>query len=621
MKTLPCVSCRSCRDRRLAGPDHCLQRGLELLRVGVRPLVQNDQIDCQPLQAPVLVRAEKLPDDAPILRLVDADQDDREVAGNPVGPQGRGPGRILPQHHRRRPKRRVRVENPARKILEQAGLVHANPEMVELDLRPCPGERDRPLERRGVAILVRQRDGGFARRADERGEDEACALSRHETDSPSEAEDGIEHRTCRVRQRPPVDDRHRRTNPAAPAEEPPAIGLVLSPSAGLAFDDDDVGRPDRRVRRRPGTASGQQGAEIGYPLRLDEETGKGLMRRIRRWRSQHELGIGGQLDLTCLPAEVHDRYPPQLGVVLWRDQHLERGRDGSIPPIQLGAVLREGRAILVRLDAGRLIPRRPDRAALDIPQEEIGSPVIPGDVFPPSGDAKPRAPAVARARGRQHHRIPAVREQVRPRRGVVRRRELTEGRFHELPHMGRRLHLFRTRSRHCHVPGHALLQEKLGRLDDGLAVEPRPHHPIAEHIRERDDGHALMVRHVGANDCHRRPGREPGRRVVERLVESVESPSAHGDEARKVAGGGARVDHGGQSGRVGRDDQVLAEAPLKAQTRNPEVRILVGQVEIAHVVRRFGDAPGNPVLRAVRNLTLDDEAIRLLEQASQVETP
>ena len=205
--------------RRLARPDQRLERRLELLHVGVRPLVQNDEIDRQPLQAPVLVRAEELSDDASILRLVDADQDDGEVAGDPVGPQGRRPGRILPQHHRRGPKRRVRVKNPARKILEQASLVHANPEMVELDLRPRPGKRDRPLERRGVAILVGERHGGFARRADERGEDEPCALSRRETNSPPETEDWIEHRAGRVRQGPPVDDRHRRTDPATPADE------------------------------------------------------------------------------------------------------------------------------------------------------------------------------------------------------------------------------------------------------------------------------------------------------------------------------------------------------------------------------------------------------------------
>ena len=91
---------------------------------------------------------------------------------------------------------------------------------------------------------------------------------------------------------------------------------------------------------------------------------------------------------------------------------------------------------------------------------------------------------------------------MRPRRRVVGRRELTEDRLHELPHMGRRLHLLDPRSRDRHVPGRALLQEQLGGLDDGLRVEPRAHHALPQHIRQRDEGHALMVRHVGAHDRH-----------------------------------------------------------------------------------------------------------------------
>jgi hypothetical protein len=75
----------------LARPDQGLQGGLELLGVGVRPLVENDEIDRQPLEVPVLVRAEELPDDASILRLVDADQDDRQVPEIPWAQRADGP--------------------------------------------------------------------------------------------------------------------------------------------------------------------------------------------------------------------------------------------------------------------------------------------------------------------------------------------------------------------------------------------------------------------------------------------------------------------------------------------------------------------------------------------------
>ena len=47
-------------QRRLARPDQRLQGGLELLDIGLRLLVQDDEIDGQPLQAPVLVSAQEL---------------------------------------------------------------------------------------------------------------------------------------------------------------------------------------------------------------------------------------------------------------------------------------------------------------------------------------------------------------------------------------------------------------------------------------------------------------------------------------------------------------------------------------------------------------------------------
>jgi hypothetical protein len=42
------------------------------------------------------------------------------------------------------------------------GLIRLDPEMVELNLCPRPGEGDRALKRRRIAIRVGQRHGGLA---------------------------------------------------------------------------------------------------------------------------------------------------------------------------------------------------------------------------------------------------------------------------------------------------------------------------------------------------------------------------------------------------------------------------------------------------------------------------
>jgi hypothetical protein len=61
----------------------------------------------------------------------------------------------------------------------------------------------------------------------------------------------------------------------------------------------------------------------------------------------------------------------------------------------------------------------------------------------------------------------------------------------------------------------------------GLAHAPAPRHAIEQHVGQRHDGHALVVRHVGRN--RREPCRTalPGRCEIERLHESerVRAPS------------------------------------------------------------------------------------------------
>ena len=88
------------------------------------------------------------------------------------------------------------------------------------------------------------------------------------------------------------------------------------------------------------------------------------MRRVGRGRREHELGVRGDLDLARPRAEVRERDAADLGVVLGRDDDLERRRDAAVAPVELGAVLGEDDLVASRLDAARLVARRPDLAAL-----------------------------------------------------------------------------------------------------------------------------------------------------------------------------------------------------------------------------------------------------------------
>ena len=114
------------------------------------------------------------------------------------------------------------------------GLVRLDPEVMELDLGLRPGEGRGPLEGGRLAVLVGQVEDLVARLRDDGGEDRVGGRAGGEPDPAPEAEDRVQHRPDRVRQRAAVDDRDRRADRPAPAEEPGAIRLVLDDPAGLA---------------------------------------------------------------------------------------------------------------------------------------------------------------------------------------------------------------------------------------------------------------------------------------------------------------------------------------------------------------------------------------------------
>ena len=143
------------REDRLAGPDERLERVLQVLRVRRAVLVEDHEVDVEELQPPVLVGAEQLADDAEVLELVDPHQDDRQVARDAVRPRARvRRGALLREQVRRRPQRRIRVEDPVGEALEEVRLVGVDAEVMELHLGLGPGERRGALERGRLAVLV-----------------------------------------------------------------------------------------------------------------------------------------------------------------------------------------------------------------------------------------------------------------------------------------------------------------------------------------------------------------------------------------------------------------------------------------------------------------------------------
>ena len=126
-----------------------------------------------------------------------------------------------------------------------------------------------------------------------------------------------------------------------------------------------------------------------------------------------------------------------------------------------------------------------------------------------------------------------------------------------------------------------------------IGFETPLHRPIRAPPGEREQAHALVVRHERAHDRMVCAVRHADGRVVDGFVETIrrQPPSrpsrcrfAHTLAARPAA----PAHHG-----VRRDHQLLREPALQAEAGHAERAVLIVLRGVGHVVARFGDAPGH----------------------------
>ena len=171
------------------------------------------------------------------------------------------------------------------------GFVGLDPQVMELDLGLRPGQGRRPLEGGRVTVLVGQVQDLLAGLGNHRREDRMGGRTRGEPDPAAEAEDRIQHRAHRVRERTSVDDRGRGADRPTPAEEARPVRLVLDDPAGLLLDDGDMGGPDRLLVAGSWSAGRQEGPDLGDELGLHEQVLEGRVRDIGRLGREDDLGV------------------------------------------------------------------------------------------------------------------------------------------------------------------------------------------------------------------------------------------------------------------------------------------------------------------------------------------
>ena len=76
---------------------------MEVFGIGGAVLVDDHEVDVEPLQSPVLVRPQQLAHDVDVVELIDADDHDRQIPGDPVRPECCCPEPVAGEHALGRP--------------------------------------------------------------------------------------------------------------------------------------------------------------------------------------------------------------------------------------------------------------------------------------------------------------------------------------------------------------------------------------------------------------------------------------------------------------------------------------------------------------------------------------
>ena len=173
------------------------------------------------------------------------------------------------------------------------------------------------------------------------------------------------------------------------------------------------------------------------------------------------------------------------------------------------------------------------------------------------------------------------------RRGLLRRGEFAGARPILLGSAIGRFYFHRKRPDDCNLARHPFLQQQFSRLHHRLGMEPSPHGAAVERRGQRHNRHPLMMRHVGADDRIAGPPGQPGAGVVDRFVEAVAAARTSLRQLRQIGTSRGRIDHRPQRRGIGRDDAILAQAPLQPEAGYAEIGILIGQFQVTRVVSGF----------------------------------
>ena len=327
-------------------------------------------------------------------------------------------------------------------------------------------------------------------------------------------DDRIEHRALAAGQPSGVEHRLRRGDRAPAADERHAVRLEGNVQRIGPVDGHQVKHPGRRLVVRAGPARAQDGLPLRDDLGLHEEIGERRMQRVGGSGREHDFRVAGDLDRAPRSRAVGDAEPAQLDVVFGRNDDFGMRLEIVVAPAKFGARFGEYRFVVRRARRRRLMRGRPEVAAGRVADVAERPPVVAGAVFAPAGDGEVLPAAAPAARVRDHDVVAAVRQQLHFRYRRVGAGENAHGRFRAARNRAYRGQLGGMRIERCGLRD-ALLQQQQGRLEQRVRFEALLHRTLEQQMGEREQDHALVMRHERTHDGAR-PVRAAGARACSR---------------------------------------------------------------------------------------------------------
>ena len=145
------------------GGDQVLDLILQILPVNRDVFVQDDHLDGQTFRAPVGVRLDHLLHHLDLLRVGDAQDDERRVAGNAVSPKAALSAAIIEQHAGRGASRGIGVNDRAGETGVELGIGLGEIELAQSHLAMRPGEIEHAVGHARVLIFFHERERCLAR--------------------------------------------------------------------------------------------------------------------------------------------------------------------------------------------------------------------------------------------------------------------------------------------------------------------------------------------------------------------------------------------------------------------------------------------------------------------------